>query len=341
MNLLATKDVEHAAWTNIQPRIEKHMEHIRQLRLAFEQHDPGKATLPLPGELLRRPEIVAIVVQPSEVKVDREAFDPFRELLPDWTQRWREECEAQLHAIVLGSLEYKDKLSANVDPLSLASVAFDCKSCQSYAENDNLLPPLPPHMIAHGCLTGPCSMWNGKDPVERVICAATLYPPGVTIVGYRSWSAKSLRIGVWHRRACEVIRAVGKNPMTTTREEMDALEVRFWCKTCLEDGYEEEQWQVMKWWDALYHYVYHDLVNDLVKPVDYAALPASRKLMHAHWEVMSGEIVSSIKAIKSLASKVYFNRSFKTHPDAIWYFCSHCHVGWENCLDIEEHLYTK
>lgn len=270
VSLWTTDVVEYAAWTKIQPRIVQHMELIRRLRFSLERHDvltkrcslfvelyrewfsqqQSKETLSPPGEMLRRPEVVSIVVQPSEVEVGKEAFERFREHFPDWTQKWREDCEVQLRAIMLSSSEYKDKVPANGDPLSLASVMFDCMACQRYTATNALLPPLPPHTIAHDCLTGPCSMWNGKDPVERALYAAIPHPHGAANVGSMSWSAKSLRIGVWHRRACEVIRAAGKDPMTTTREEMDALEVRFWCKPCLEDCFEEKR-QVMKWRDAV------------------------------------------------------------------------------------------
>ena len=89
----------------------------------------------------------------------------------------------------------------------------------------------------------------------------------------------------------------------------------------------------------LYHYVYHDyLLNDLAKPVDYASLPASRKVVGVQWEVMSGKVITAIKGIEALADLVYFDASFTNHSDAMWYFCSHCHEGWLNCTEVKHHL---
>ena len=245
------------------------MEEIRELRLTVERHEtlrlrcasfvglyrqwfsrqPEKAMLPRPGDMLRRPEIITAIDQPDDVEIGNDVLAPFRERFPEWAQEWRDSCEQQLRAIVLASPEFNNKLPAGVDPLSLAAVAFDCKVCCRYATNDRLIPPLPPKTLAHDCLTDLCDIWSSKDPVERAIRAAAPHAHDAEM-SYAPWSAKSLSVGVWSKRACEIIRAAGKDPVSATREEMDALEVRFWCKTCQEDCQEEKR-QVMKWRDAV------------------------------------------------------------------------------------------
>ncbi|GJE96368.1 hypothetical protein PsYK624_125630 [Phanerochaete sordida] len=354
------QELTDRVWDRICPRIEKYVGEIRDERLATDRYlvlkprfelfvdwyhtwfaeQEDKGILPRPGEILRREEIVHLLDRPEDIDFgDIELW--FHGKLPEWTQQWRDSCEDQLRAIVRGSPEYQDKLPADVDPLTLASVAFDCKYCARYRSDAPLLPPLPPYTTAHECLTRPSEVLASNDTVEQaVLAAARCADQDQASLGYMPWSSEGLTIGVWHRRACEVIRAAGKDPLTTTREEMDALEVRFWCRPCLQDCHEEKR-QVMGWRDAIYHYVYHDFANNFSRPVDYAALPASRKLTRGvQWETMSGPVVQRIKEIEAVANAAYYDPNLSTNHSATWYQCSFCPLGWESGPAIRSHLFS-
>ena len=225
----------------------KHMHKIKEVWIEFKRHEiltsrfelfvdiyrewfinqDDKALLPLPSELLWRNEIISIVDQPNDIELGRQDFEPFRAKLPEWTLEWRTARDDELRALVRNSPQYAG-LPSPVDPLTLASVAFDCKTCARYESTAPMLPPLPPYSAMHRCLTPFVKVWGTSGPLERAVRAACGdFDEDENMwerCGYASWTAKSLRIGVWHRRVCEVIRAAGKDPMSTTREDMDGLE---------------------------------------------------------------------------------------------------------------------
>lgn len=261
-------------WKTIRPRVVKFVEGYRTARLKRERclllldrgrtfadvyrdwwaRQDERAALPRWGEMLRRTEVRSLIDQPNEVDVARGIFEPLSVHFPQWTQEWREERDVELRTIVLNSSEFKDRIPEGVDPLSLASVVFDCAhcGCNMYNDDECWLPPIYPSILGHDCLNGYVDAWSIglEDPLECALLCAT--PTGwvtPTCDGFR-WSSEPLCIGVLHRWAVEVIKACGKDPMTTTREEMDRLDVRFWCETCCEP-YRGQRRQVIKWRDTV------------------------------------------------------------------------------------------
>ena len=260
----------YPAWQAIRARVVKSMEAIRTARLNRERCErllqrgalfsdvyknwwtgqDNRSELPLWGEVLRHAEVISVIDQPNEVEVDEAAFEPLISRFPAWAKENRETRDDELRTIVLKSAEFKDKIPDGIEPLSLASVVFDCSDCRLCTLEDEMLPPLYPAILGHDCLNQFVDAYDVKDPLETaLLCAApTAWPNGLS-GGFR-WSCNSLSIGVLHQRAVEVIKACGMDPMTTTREEMDNLEARFWCQTCAKQ-YKGEWRQVMHWRDTV------------------------------------------------------------------------------------------
>lgn len=262
------------AWQTIQPRLVKFMRAYRANRLNTERCDllldrgrafadvyrewwarqDERAVLPTWCEMLRRTEVRPLIDQPNDMDVTWDTFEPLRAHFPQWTKEWREERDAELRTIVLDSSEFKGKIPEGIDPLSLASAVFNCTHCRCrmYSEKLCMLPPIYPSILGHIHLYGYVDAWSIrlKDPLEcALLCAA---PTGwySDVCSGSKWSSGLLHIGVLHRCAAEVIKACGKDPMTTTREEMDQLDVRFWCETCSAPS-RGQQRQVMKWRDTV------------------------------------------------------------------------------------------
>lgn len=52
---------------------------------------------------------------------------------------------------------------------------------------------------------------------------------------------------------------------------------------------------------------------------------------------MSGEIVDTIKDLERQANP-FFERDFKTSPEAVWYNCTHCSEKEFSYPELEKHL---
>lgn len=258
------------AWRNMRARIVKFMDASRHaIRDEWQEilternewffgvyndewwmHQPHRATLPRAMELMRRPEVRAITEQNCAVLVNRDALAPLVAHFPAWVAEWRAEKEEVLLALVRATPQFAG-VPADVDPLALACLAFDCKACHADALSTQVIPPLYPSLLDHECLYAAVSTDDANarpDPFDAALLWA-MYEPSTDMCRER-WSSETLRVGVWHSRAVEIIEACGQDPYTTTREEMDGLGVRLWCEGCNE-VFKGARRQVMSWRDCV------------------------------------------------------------------------------------------
>ena len=212
-----------------------------------EQDD--RNILPPWNEILRQDPVVDLLLRPNNIEVTVKDFQPLREQFSVLAAQWREHRVSELRELVLASPEFTGKVPEAVDPLSLAAVVFDCDGCIRSLGYMHMLPPLYPAILAHRCLCRPQQeIEDSEDPLCRAIAAIASVGGHPTC--HQRWETRRLSIGKLHKRAVAVIKACGKDPLTTTRAEMDGLDVRFWCETCDENAKGEER-AVMRWRDTV------------------------------------------------------------------------------------------
>lgn len=180
-----------------------------------------KSLLPRPIDLIcRREELRELINKPDDIAVSAEHFEQLAGHFETWAEAWAEDCMTQLRQIIRDAPEYKDKIPEGVDPLSLASAAFSCSSCE--CNRKGRMPALFPDLLQHECLW-PTRMMSYED-ASRERGPIKTWP----------WSCELLSIGQSHKGLAEVIEACGQDPMTVTREEMDNLDPRLYCAVCEE-----------------------------------------------------------------------------------------------------------
>lgn len=339
-------------------RLQEEMQHARVQHLTTFVHvhrswhaeQPNKSALPRAIDLMFRPEVREIVDQPINAREAEEAFVALSHSFPQWVNEWKTECAEKLRALVRDSPAFEDKIPDGVDPLTLASVAFTCNNCKhdSCSYGQERLPPLYPAILTHECLWKRVWDFQVKEPYERA--AVTVSKTKCTFSTHTSWSCDVLEVGVWHRRASEVIQAFRKDPLTATREEMDGInDIRLYCGRCARlHPYKRE---VMTWRDAvstirnysssvltkhshqLLHYAYHDVDNNLHSATDYG--PAIKHPVI--WHTMPIESVSKIRDLEDCAQKQY-NNAYKFFLPGNWYYCCHCARGGLSQSALFDHL---
>jgi hypothetical protein len=200
-----------------------------------------KRILPRPIDLILSPELREDLAQPHYVSMAESTFESFRDRLDDSSTQWRKRCDDRLRDIARNTPEFQGKISQDTDPLTLASVVFTCSSCKYGWDSNESIEPFYPSVISHNCLW--LRVVTAQDPLTRAACECSFAYTGS--FDYGEWDCCRLNLGLWHQRAAELIRLSGKDPVTTTQQEMDALDMRFCCKTCVQelDGYKE----VMGW----------------------------------------------------------------------------------------------
>lgn len=213
-----------------------------------------KTALPRPVDLIfRRSELRELIAQDHDVTVTEQDFEALVDQFAVWAAEWAEDCTKQLRDIVLNAPEFKDRIPEGVDPLSLASVAFTCQRCSLLGSpfyNDRRTVPAPyPEILQHDCL------WVQQlQPDDEVLSAAVA--ASISLRRWRGvdmhgpWSCKQLSIRHWHRRMAEVITFCGEDPMTVTRERMDALDPWLYCEVCEEKAPGKDR-QALPWWNTV------------------------------------------------------------------------------------------
>lgn len=323
---------------------------IQFLQMYREWHteQADKRALPRAAYIIRRPEIRAFFSAPLPDVITADNFLPYREHFSDWAAEWRRDCEDKLRECIRKSDAFKDKIPADVDPLTLASVAFGCQKCENTIMKTTEMPSLYPSLISHDCLWKRVGYYDIEDEVERWMLIAT---EDDTEFSYcDTWTCEPLYIGKWHHRITKVIQAAGKDPYRTTIEEMDRLDVRFWCDQCC-SKLVDKRIRIYKWRDTasthiysyrtsglttlkLSHHLFHDQVVDEMEESSSDSVCERKSLK---WNVMSGAVIKKVKEIEKRTDKIW-DRRYEARP---YYFCCHCTAGHLTYDDMLEHLYLE
>lgn len=244
-------------------RMTNAVEHLRNLKKAAL---PLTQILPCAFTWCSYAPIKAIIGQPSDVAVD---FDSFSHLdlanpLSDHIVDWRLGIYNSLYDIVKasaaerngilwnvsGSNEHMSPLAMNdtdaLGRLKLATTVFGCKRCGLCLSHDHpdysrfrksgvTKAMCYPDVMTHICLTR--SKRNRYDPgfssTDALDPSSWINDDGDPYCYRGLWNAESLcldlRLGLMAER---LVKTVGLDPFTTTAVDMDALHIRFTCKTC-------------------------------------------------------------------------------------------------------------
>lgn len=232
-------------------------ERFQDVYTAWYVEQEDKTALPLPIDLVYRPEIRTVVEQDKDQVVACTAFQAFEDDFAQWSHEWQNERAEELRTLIRGSSILQAGIPPDVDPLSLASVAFTCTVCRAREKNPrqpseplvhSQLPLLYPAVLKHECLYKRIQRSDAETSDLPLFEQAALYASRKEIGPYdpdtkilpsppshhRLWSCDdSLEVVQWHGRLSRIIQSFGKDPYTTTRDEMDAIaDVRLYCENC-------------------------------------------------------------------------------------------------------------
>lgn len=354
-------------WRNAQEEILNYIDESKQNRIYEEREDvltirvqefyqvyqgwwrrqPNKNVLPRVIDIICRDRYVADFVRldddPNEYHGAVSSFS--RDAV-----EWRIDREEVLRHLVTGSSSFQGRIQDGVDPLNLAAVAFSCTVC----EPKHKQPPLYPSILTHGCCYNHPSAFSQLRAVlgnDAQLCHVVSIRTG----GASPWSAHTLHLGLWYKRAVAIIKACGQDPTTVTRLEMDALPVRLWCTCCSEHYSLGDIRQVMTWRDAVRisfiawsskpdlmcfqfnHYNFHDKRNGEVD-LDYANDDTMASPLK--WACMSGDEITGIIEMEGEHSRTYYDDFSNRACEEIRYGCMHCDYiyGGEGFKAIIRHL---
>ncbi|KIP04621.1 hypothetical protein PHLGIDRAFT_188921 [Phlebiopsis gigantea 11061_1 CR5-6] len=330
-------------WNNIRADVVELMASIQQRRVDAERHrvlkercsnfqkvykewhaaQPDKRVLPRSIDLMRRPEVAALIMANNEVQISLESFRAFTHLFTRWATEWKVECDEKLRDLVRRSLVLTGGVPAGVDPLSLARVVFTCKKCknESPSSKNVKVVPLYPTILTHDCLYEEVSECRARDALEQAAVAVSWTKS--TFGNHTFWSCEPLEVDSWVARADAIVTAFGRDPMTVTRDEMDAAEdTRIYCRGCPLDS--EYHRDVMTWRHALRHYAVHDSMNGAA-PTG----PLWARITDPH----------TLRVVRQ--KEVDFNKLLADEHEQFfigsWYYCTHCQRGGLTPLGLFEH----
>lgn len=193
----------------------------------WRRHAGPQAIVPHAVDLSYRPEIINMIAGPNSGELTKSSFNTFD--VRAWIHEWRFRCDEALKEH-LKTLNEKAARSADADPfkneLELASTVFICTACTR-----DTVPRAPlhyPEVLTHSCLNSPVRALEElaacDDEWEYVVAAVNQC---------NSWSCEPLVLREMRNWACDIVEACGMDPMSTTKAQMDQLDVRLMCKTCV------------------------------------------------------------------------------------------------------------
>ncbi|KAI0942892.1 hypothetical protein AcV7_002185 [Taiwanofungus camphoratus] len=244
------------------------------------------------------PEFRAIADAPSNTNVTNTEFSALRDQIPTLTERWRADIKKKLTNLVRKEI----KVNKKVDPLDLAVAFFRCYDCST------VLPY--PEILAHKCcrpdVSGCITSYCVPDLYTRV---------ALSIAGARRWTFGRLEVGRTLKWVEGIVRACGKDPSSTTREEMDNLDLRLsW--TTYPNGIK----RIKSWRTAA-----HD------------SWTSYRQIKEPVWEVVSEEERDKAKELETN----YHKRYPKEPKDDYFWCCSLCTARdgrFLSIVSVKEHL---
>lgn len=224
-------------------RLEKErIETLKQRHLVvadlFKQYSlkqPASAILPGPADVCIMPEFRSIIWDtPIDTKVDEKAFAHGIGRLPQLVEEWRSAKDAELLSILNSAASPKPNAESSGKPkdqeheiaidrtqLDLAVTQFQCKlggHTISY-----------PRILIHSCTHSLLPDWRVPSP--RDPCRAMWQS-----LKEEPWNHDGDRVGIDQRikpHLTKLIECCGLDPNVVTNDQMDELDARFECISCL------------------------------------------------------------------------------------------------------------
>jgi len=256
-------DLTERVWRNAEPQLIEFMEKTERTRIRLDRIKTLEVRLTLLSDMWSKsheehrlggfpslrtfasiPEVREIFEAPNEVKTTAEALEALLPSLADILDRWRKTTKSQLEQRVQEMLQLPETPSAS----SLAIAAFYlCRRCLEVLDD-------------HTVLSHSCSIYNDDttsvmDPLDFVFQRHGVFDP------------TNLFMDV--ELAKPVIIACGQDPLVTTADAMDRLDIKLTClkDCCKYDGVRS----VMSWRSA----VFHDLKRSSSLPLNSQWVEAS------------------------------------------------------------------
>ena len=234
-------------WSNIRQPLFDILKKIRRERLEVEQfarlrkranvvvallgdyalERPVNEVIPGPADVCDMDEFKTVIEDtPDDVEVTQESFKQAMERLPQLITEWRSAKDAELVRIMSASAstptesQVKESQPANNRALlELATTFFHCKSCSAMMSY--------PRILVHNCTH--VYSWRHRelnDPRSSLwgILADAPWNLGGLVVGVKEGAKESGSL---------VVKSCGLDPDTTSTQEMDNLDARFECESCV------------------------------------------------------------------------------------------------------------
>lgn len=236
-------------WDKIKPTFEDIMTKTRALRLILERKlllgkrlilfnsvyadwrrdQPLDVVLPQAIEFATKDEVRNIISVPEADVITKQSFYALRDMFPQWIDEWHRNCDSTLCA------EYSyppgmEHVPDDVD-LNLATTVWLCPRCPFPTPKTMSILHYP-EVLEHQCMhqQAECHEDDFVFPQDEAEVASRL------VNEHSPWTCafvKPQEAPLW---ASEVVKACGMDPLTATREQMDALDVRLSCNACILDS---------------------------------------------------------------------------------------------------------
>lgn len=187
---------------------------LREIVMEFIQSRPPTEPPPGVADIAISPQFRAILEKPKDEAVTQETFKSVKPTLPQVVEQWRYAAMAQLLKLLDGRL-------TNFKRLELATSWFSCRDCGRELTF--------PRVLHHGC-----TKVQGMLNITPTTCDDD-FLNGIWLgIHEAPWNQQSQLAFSYHCSiyAYYLTAACGKNPETTTAQEMDELSPRFVCRLC-------------------------------------------------------------------------------------------------------------
>ncbi|EPQ51013.1 hypothetical protein GLOTRDRAFT_133339 [Gloeophyllum trabeum ATCC 11539] len=180
--------------------------------------------LPSMADFCFMKEFLDVIDAPKDVEVTEASFSDVVARLPELSDVWREQAFEKIRALLPTSVVEQNHSPHDV--LALATTLFSCEDgqCANVMTYDRLL--------VHECLTERPYWWRGEGPelpgINPETCCEEL--KGIPWGSYKFEAVSFSEVGSQHAR--RIVELCGRDPDTTTAEEMDKLDARLNCLSC-------------------------------------------------------------------------------------------------------------
>ncbi|KZT08431.1 uncharacterized protein LAESUDRAFT_723952 [Laetiporus sulphureus 93-53] len=226
------KRLTETAWRKISADMIQYMQEIKRNRLESERkyilqqrfralcsiisdfyaEPPGMPEYeckPSIADFAMMPAFREIIDSTNDTVIDATTFLPLRDQLPMLIEQWQADVKEQLRRIV----QTRAHGDIAIDPLDLATTVFECTGCTRTLQY--------PNIIKHSCLRSN-TLYCYIDAEFSTVYEKALYN-GIT--NECAWSTDGLRVSDAMSHFKRIVTLCGKDPISTTQQEMDALDV--------------------------------------------------------------------------------------------------------------------